>query len=255
VSKELDLLSGVPLYRQIADNLRRQIISGELPAGARVPSENRLIEEYDAARQTVRQALAVLKGEGLIYAERGRGAFVRSRPPVRRLAFDRFARRHRKDGKAAYLVEMEGRRPAVQVLYVGSDEATSQVAAWLQLRPGEKVLRRSRRYLDADQPMELATSYIPWSIAEGTAMVEEDTGPGGVYARIEDKGRDLSRFTEDVEARMPTQEEARALSLPAGTPVFRLVRIAYDVDDQPVEACDTVMAADRYVLSYELPAH
>jgi GntR family transcriptional regulator len=37
-------------------------------------------------------------------------------------------------------------------------------------------------------------------------------------------------------------------------PVFRVVRVAYDIDERPVEACDTVMASDRYVLSYELPA-
>jgi len=36
--------------------------------------------------------------------------------------------------------------------------------------------------------------------------------------------------------------------------VFRLIRIAYDIDDRPVEVCDTIMAADRYVLSYQLPA-
>jgi GntR family transcriptional regulator len=53
---------------------------------------------------------------------------------------------------------------------------------------------------------------------------------------------------------MPLPEEARALRLPAGVPVFVLIRVAYDVEDKPVEVCDTVMAADRYVLSYELPA-
>jgi len=57
-----------------------------------------------------------------------------------------------------------------------------------------------------------------------------------------------------VSARMPLPEEARALQLPAGVPVFVLVRIAYDSADRPVEVCDTTMAADRYVLSYELPA-
>jgi GntR family transcriptional regulator len=57
-----------------------------------------------------------------------------------------------------------------------------------------------------------------------------------------------------VGARMPLPEEARALRLPAGVPVFVLVRVAYDIEDKPVEVCDTVMAADRYVLSYELPA-
>jgi GntR family transcriptional regulator len=255
VTKGLDVLSGLPVYRQIADHLRAKIQRGDLAEGERLPSEAQLMEEYGAARQTVRQAVSVLKSEGLVFAERGRGAFVRGRPRVRRLAFDRFARRHRKEGRAAYLVEMEGRQPEVQVLYVGPDVATKPVAGWLRLRPGAKVLRRYRRYLDAGQPMEIATSYIPWAIAEGTPMVQENPGPGGVYARIEEQGHELGRLTEEVQARMPTGDEARALGLPAGTPILHLVRIAYDVDDRPVEACDTIMAADRYVLNYELPAH
>jgi GntR family transcriptional regulator len=40
----------------------------------------------------------------------------------------------------------------------------------------------------------------------------------------------------------------------AGSPVLALVRVAFDVDDVPVEVCDTVMSADHYVLAYELPA-
>ena len=48
---------------------------------------------------TVRQAIATLRAEGLIDIEHGRGAFARRRPPVRRLAYDRFARRHRDAGK------------------------------------------------------------------------------------------------------------------------------------------------------------
>ena len=54
---------------------------------------------------------------------------------------------------------------------------------------------------------------------------------------------------------MPTPEEIKALGLRSGVPVFRLVRTAYDVDGRAVEVCDTVMAADAYQLSYELPAH
>jgi len=64
----------------------------------------------------------------------------------------------------------------------------------------------------------------------------------------------LRRFSEDVRARMPLPEETRALQLPPGVPVIALVRVAYDLEDRPVEVCDTVMAADRYILSYELPA-
>jgi GntR family transcriptional regulator len=255
VAKGIDPASGVPAYRQIADRLRSRITAGELGPGDRLPSEAELMEAYSAARATVRQAVGLLRSEGLVLAEQGRGAFVRDRPPVRRLAYDRFARRHRKEGKAAYLVEMEGRRPEVEVLAVGPTEAPVEIAERLGVEPGGKVLRRHRRYLDGGQPMEVATSFIPWDLAEGTAMVEENPGPGGIYARIEERGHELGRFTEDVTARMPTADEARTLQLPFGTPVLHLVRTAYDTGDRPVEVCETVMAADRYVLNYELPAH
>jgi GntR family transcriptional regulator len=65
----------------------------------------------------------------------------------------------------------------------------------------------------------------------------------------------LERFTEEVHARMPTPDEARVLKLASGIPVFRLIRTAYDMDGRAVEICDTIMAADAYVLNYELPAH
>jgi GntR family transcriptional regulator len=255
MAKGVDPTSGVPAYRQMADRLRERIASGELAPGDRVPSEAELMETYSAARATVRQAIGVLRTEGLVVAEQGRGAFVRSRPPVRRLASDRFARRHRDEGKAAFTAEMEGRQPQVEVLAVEPYAAPAAVAQRLGVPEDAKVLRRFRRYLDGGQPLEIATSYIPWALAEGTAMVESNPGPGGIYARIEEKGRRLGRFAEEVTARMPTAEEARALALPTGTPVLHLIRTAYDADDQAVEVCDTVMAADRYVLSYELPAH
>jgi GntR family transcriptional regulator len=54
---------------------------------------------------------------------------------------------------------------------------------------------------------------------------------------------------------MPTPEEVKLLGLRPGVPVFHLIRTAFDVDGRAVEVCDTVMAADAYLLSYELPAH
>jgi len=109
MARTIDHGSDRPAYRQIADHLRAAILSGELPPGKQLPSERALMESYGAARGTVRQAIATLRAEGLIDIEHGRGAFARRRPPVRRLAYDRFARRHREAGKAAYLIG-NGRR-------------------------------------------------------------------------------------------------------------------------------------------------
>lgn len=252
----LDRSSDRAAYRQIADRVREDILDGRLEPGSKLPSERALIDEYHAARGTVRQALAVLKTEGLIEVEHGRGAFVRERPPIRRLAHDRFARRHRDAGKAAFLAEMEseGRRPEVEILDLGPQRASTEVAERLGIRKGQKVLVRRRRYLADDRPVELATSYLPWTLVEGSAICEPDTGPGGIYARLEELGHQLLRFTEEVSARMPHPDEAKALELSPGIPIFRVVRTAFDEEETPVEVCDTIMAADRYVLSYELPA-
>ena len=251
---ELDPASDRAVFRQIADQLRNAIRHEWLKEGERLPSEAQLIDHYGVARMTVRHAIQVLQGEGLVLAEHGRGVFVRPHPPVRRLASDRFARRHREQGKAAFIAEAEqaGSKPTVDSIIVREERPSAGISA--RLGTTGKVLARHRRYLLDGRPVETATSYIPLDIARGTPIADPNPGPGGIYARLEDLGHRLDHFDEEVHARMPAPDEAKALLLAAGVPVFHLIRAAYDTDDRAVEVCDTVMAADAYVLSYRLPA-
>ncbi len=251
----LDRLGDRPPYRQIADHLRAAIDAGQLRPGDRLPSEAELRQHYGVARMTARQAIQELRSEGRVVAEHGRGVFVRQPPPVRRLASDRFARKHREAGKAAFLAEAEksGFRPHVDQIEVARVEAPAAIRERLQLDDG-LVLCRSRRYFADDRPVELALSYLPLSIAEGTAIAEIDTGPGGVYARLEEAGHPLDRFVEEVTARMPTAEERRRLELQMGVPVLVVVRTAYDIGGTPVEVCDTVKAASAFILEYDFKA-
>ena len=251
----LDKDSDRPLFKQIADSLRARIVAGELAPGDKVPSETQLMESYRVARMTVRQALALLKAEGLLVAEHGRGVFVRARPVVRRVASDRFARRHREAGQAAFIAEAQGvRAPNVDELEVGYETAPPHVREALRLGPRGKVLARRRRYLLDGEPVELAETFVPAELAKGTPIEERHTGPGGVYARLEESGHHLAEFSEEVAARMPTPEERRRLRLPDGTPVLTVRRIAFRDDGVPVETTDTVKAAPAYVLEYRFPA-
>ncbi len=120
-----------PPYRQIAGLLREQIKLGRLKPGEQLPSESELIQHFGVARMTVRQAIQELRGEGLVVAEHGKGVFVRSAPPVRRLASDRFARRHRERGKSAFLAETEaaGQSPAVDQVRVTNETVTAGAGA------------------------------------------------------------------------------------------------------------------------------
>lgn len=63
-------------YRQIASELRARIRSGEFEPGARLPSKTALMDKHQVALGTVNDALNVLRDEGLLYTERGRGTFV-----------------------------------------------------------------------------------------------------------------------------------------------------------------------------------
>ncbi|MEV8602799.1 GntR family transcriptional regulator [Streptomyces griseoviridis] len=251
---DLDPTSDRAVFRQIADQLREAIDRGRFRAGEKLPSEAELVDHYGVSRMTVRNSFSLLTGEGLVHAEHGKGVFVRPHPPVRRLASDRFARRHREQGKSAFLVEADatGSHPTVDSLEVKEEKAGPDISA--RLGSVRRVLARRRRYLLDGRPVEFAVSYLPLDIARGTRIAEPNPGPGGIYARLEELGHRLDHFDEEIRARMPSPTEVKTLQLAPGVPVISLLRTAYDTEERAVEVCDTVMAADAYVLSYRLPA-
>ena len=254
----IDRQSDRPIYKQIADDLRGRIASGEFEPGAQLPSENHLAETNEVTRRTVQNAFKMLVTEGVAVARHGAGYFVAQRLPVRRLASDRFARRHREQGKAAFTVDMEktGRaydvKTDVEMLRLEEGTAPSLIRERLQIPADEAVLVRARRYLVEGTPVQMATSYIPLDIAQGTPIAEPDTGPGGIYARIEERGLPLTRITEDIKVEPASEDTRKLLSLHLGSSVIRLTRTAYS-DDRPVEVCDTLMNPAAFELSYELP--
>jgi DNA-binding GntR family transcriptional regulator len=71
-----------PVFRQLAEIIRGQIDSGEIPPNYAVPSKRTLVQRYQVSTQTVDKAMAILREEGLIETERGKGLYVI--PPERR---------------------------------------------------------------------------------------------------------------------------------------------------------------------------
>lgn len=77
----VDRWDPTPIYQQVAADLRRSIEAGDLEPGDALPSEQSLMAKYDVARDTVRQALGLLRDEAVIITIARRGSFV---PPRRR---------------------------------------------------------------------------------------------------------------------------------------------------------------------------
>jgi GntR family transcriptional regulator len=240
--------------RQIADDLRKEIRAGALTPGAQLPSERELVERYGTSAQTARQAVSLLKAEGLVVGMPGRGIFVREQPPVLRVGSDRYARWRRDQGKAPLQAEVEelGLEWRQEVLELGEAPAPDWVAEWYDIPPGSSTFVRRRRFWIEGQPTQLADSYYQLDLVTGTRITEEKTGPGGGYRVLEELGYPLTRVREEIALRMPSPDEVRALMLAPGTPVAELHRVSFS-DEKPIEVLQGILAGDRYVFCYDMP--
>ncbi|GAB3491182.1 GntR family transcriptional regulator [Nocardiopsis coralliicola] len=243
-----------PVYREIADDLRAAIEAGRLADGDRVPGENELMRRYSVARATARQALSVLINEGIVVAVRGSGVYVRAFRPLRRHGPARLSADLWGAGRAIWQADAGERSFATDDVRVDEVEAEAPVARALAVAPGTPLLRRRRRYLLDDRPIQLATSYLDRDLVRGTAVERVDSGPGGIYARLAELGRAPARFTEEIRVRMPTPAEADALGLAPGTPVIDVHRTALDSGGAPVEVNAMALDGSAYVLQYDFDA-
>lgn len=244
-------------YRHTADLIRDRIEGGTYPRGQRLPPEDTLAEELGVNRATVNRALRILTAEGYVQATRGRGTEVTRLPPIERDAPRRYSRQAREqaDGRGAFDAEVAARgmtpRSDVTVSRVAPPDA---VAAILGVSAGEvsTVVRARRMYADG-VPVQLADSYIPLDVAAGTALEDQDTGPGGMLSRLADLGHGQVRMTERVVARPPTSEEASFLNLSEDHRVYAVTHVGWDASGRPVEVCLHVMPVHLWTLDYSWP--
>ncbi|MGI5481958.1 GntR family transcriptional regulator [Streptomyces lavendofoliae] len=242
-----------PLYMQLAASLRAKIESGEYPPGSRLPSERKLMEIYDASRNTVRLGLQRLVAEGLVFANQGRAYMVhrqdvlvynssRSEDHNRRLAA----------GVDAWVQDIreQGRTPS-QKISVSIEKATPNVAHRLNMEPGDLVLvRRRLRFVD-EQPWSTEDSYYPHDLVKNTPIAEPADIAEGVIAYMASLGYRQTQYIDDVTAAMPNPKQAEELSVEAGVPLLVRTRVGY-TDSRPVRVTVTMMPTDRNVLRYEL---
>ncbi|MGW2152268.1 GntR family transcriptional regulator [Nonomuraea sp. NPDC001699] len=113
--------TGRPGYLQIADDLRAQINGGSLAPGAPLPSTAQLAERYDASLSVVKMAVGILRNEGLVIGQQGKGVFVRD------------AEERPADDEQADVAEL---RAAVRDLSVRLAKVEEQLATSTSRRPG-----------------------------------------------------------------------------------------------------------------------
>jgi GntR family transcriptional regulator len=243
--------------RRIARELREAIESGDLAAGQQVPTERELAARYQVARNTAREAIRLLAEAGLVDAEHGRGVFVRRPEPLIRLGNQRYARQYRDAGLSPFLLECakQGKAGRFEVLHIDRHIPPDAVADDLGLPRGERnVLTRENIFWAGGDPVHRVTTWIPWHIADGSGLLEEDIPhPYGIHGILEQLGHAMARMDESVQARMPTQTETTELRLRPGVPVLDVRHVSIDQDGARYEVTRFVMRGDMTGLAYNIP--
>jgi GntR family transcriptional regulator len=240
-------------YSRIAGDLRAEILSGQLPAGSKLPTRAELRDRYGVANATINSALDLLRAEGLIYGTPGGRVLVRQRT-VLRLARNRLARSEREAGRGFFLTDAEagGWQPQSDVT-VSVEPAAADIAEELHIAAGAPVLVRDRVMSAGGELVQLATSYLPRDLTEGTPIEDDNPGPGGIIGRLEDAGYPPALFREHVRVVPATEEDAGRLEVPVAATLWLITRTTFGAD-RPLEVNRIRILAARAELVYELAA-
>jgi GntR family transcriptional regulator len=211
--------------------------------GTMLPGELELALSFGASRNAVREALHLLRDEGLIERHQGAGTFVVAQRCRHR--FDRL--QHFEDG-----VEAGARRVSNVVLAAETVAAPPVVAEVLGLEPGATTLLLERLTLVDRTPTMLSTGYIPGELAEGTLDHPLDRN---VYALWESLGLDLDVADMEIGAVGADGPVAALLEVPVGAPLLRLERIIRLRDGRALEYGVSFLRGDQMVMVTQLPRH
>jgi GntR family transcriptional regulator len=240
-----------PRYLQIAEELRRQIESGEIPRGKQLPTETDLREKYEASRNTIRDAVKRLVGQGLVETRPGQGTFATRRvnPFVTVLTADPKTGFGGGEG-VTFLdaVSQDHRSPSQSVPKVEVQLPPVPVRLRLRLEEGvQVVVRHQQRFID-DVPWSLQTSFYPMSFAMddgATKLLVAQNMEDGTVNYLAKHGHRQTGYRDWITSRSPDKNEEEFFGIGHESSVFEIFRTAFDQDKVPMRVTVTVFPSDR----------
>lgn len=235
----VDRSSAVPLYFQVAEQLERAIVVGELGPGDRITNEVTLAGQLGLSRPTMRQAIQVLVDKGLLVRKRGVGTQVvqgQIHRPVELTSLHDDLRR-------------AGQDPHTKVLQCEQVAADDDVAAELQLEPGTLVWDLLRVRMAGEDPLAVLHNRVPVAAID---LGRVDLTTTGLYDALRAVGIHLRVAHQRIGARRADVREARLLGERRGAPLLTMSRTAYDDGGRAIERGDHVYRADRQTFEVTL---
>ena len=233
--------SPIPLYYQLAEQIKEQVRIGELKSGDQVPSERALSELHGISRMTARQAVTYLVHEGVLVARHGFGTFV-AEPKLTHDALHLLSFTEE--------IMQRGGEVVSRVLEQTVVPPSTRVATELQLPTTDSVVRIVRLRLSDQTPLLLETIFIPAAVCPGLA--HENLANQSLYLVLEQRYHlKLKRARQTLEATVANDYESQLFGVAPGTAMILLEGVTYDEQQRPTEYFKAVYRGDRFKFSFE----
>ncbi|MDT7611242.1 MAG: GntR family transcriptional regulator [Pseudonocardiales bacterium] len=226
--------------RRVRDLLRAAIVVQEFPAGA-LPAEAELMLSFSASRQVVRDALALLRDEGLVKRVPGTGTLS-------------VASKVRHSFSYIHGPEPAGHSGTVshRILSTSREVAAPRVAERLRIPQGSECGVVEYLTLVGDEPYYACTAYVPPPLLDVVVLGQQVEEWYSVY---ELAGFELGVTDQAVEAILADEVVAELLNVPAGAPLLLFERLVRDHTGCPLEYAFARVRGDRMTLTVQLPRH
>jgi GntR family transcriptional regulator len=230
----LNLAGVVPLHHQVKEDLALQIRAGRLRPDREIPSEPELCRQYGVSRGTIRRALSDLAQQGLIHRKQGLGSFV-SRPKFEGSVLGSY-QLYMKDSPldaTSRVIRCQRRTPSREIRRI------------LGVTGRQKVYQLERVRFVQGVPISLQVSHLPVHLCP--RLEEKNLSGEALYDVLQrEYGVTFLRAEEFIEPVLADEYVAGHLRISVGSPVFRVERWSYGLEDRVGEFRRAHMRGDVY---------
>jgi len=241
VISTIDRSSPIPIYYQIAMDIRQRITKGEWKVDNQIPPEPEMAAQYQVSRMTIRQALAHVEKDGILTRLRGSGTFINHYPNrvVPSLGFPM---------SFTYQVRELGITPAVKIIKAEVIKVpTLEIAVHLSLLDDAEVARFTRVFFADDKPVALSTSILPHHVCLGittTKLINDSLST----TLAEQYGLIPTQVDQWLGATNADPQEAELLNVQPGSPLLYITTLGHLANGTPIEYALTSCVGDRLQL-------
>lgn len=240
---------------------------GKLAPGDPIPTLQELAKRWSCSISVARDAITLLKQQGLITGGRGKAPVVRT--PHRRIV--RSSDRHQEEKDLVRAPERVRRDQSAAEIDLGVPladmkftarydviDAPADLASVFGIDQGAKVLRRVYELLDPESSHRQAwsISYLPHDLVKASPDLlnaDLEPWPGGTQHQLHTIGIEVLRMVDEVSAEMPSTVDMQLWGMDQGVPMLKVRRISFDTNDRAVEVSDAEYPADRTELRFTTP--